>query len=117
MHLDHIMFTGALLNDTPWEDAYPIALQLQHHSKASFEEKVTQIAYAPTDDGKLTPVTYVVCTKDLIINLEQQQGLVKRLEEVRGEKVDLRSLESGHCPQWSVLRELVDVLVAVAKLD
>ncbi|KAF2847841.1 alpha/beta-hydrolase [Plenodomus tracheiphilus IPT5] len=117
MHLDALTFAPALLNDIPFEDAYPLALTIRTHSAKAFEEKVTSLAYAPAEGGKCTPVTYVVCERDVIISPERQRELIGRLVESRGEGgVDVRTLDAGHCPHVSVCEQLVGLVGEVALL-
>jgi pimeloyl-ACP methyl ester carboxylesterase len=110
MHLDAVLLAGAVCNDMAWEDAYPLVLQLAHHSEAAFKERVTQLAY------KEMSVAYVVCEKDLIVSKEKQMEFIGVLEEAKGGgKVQVRSLDAGHCPNWSCPDKVVDVLVQCAE--
>jgi pimeloyl-ACP methyl ester carboxylesterase len=110
LHLDPLVMAGATMNDVPWEDAYPIALQLAHHSAASFEEKTTQAAYLPGEDGKTIPVSYVLCDQDQVISPEMQQQFIHTIEEASGNEVDVHRLEAGHCPNVSCTKRLVEIL-------
>lgn len=102
--------TPAVLNDLPFEDAYPLVRQLVHHSAIAFSSPTTQAAY------KDIPVSYIVCEKDLIITPDVQRRFIRNIEEGKGEsgKVDVVSLQAGHCPNLSVPGELVDVVVECA---
>jgi pimeloyl-ACP methyl ester carboxylesterase len=109
MHLDAVALAGAVCNDMQWEDAYPLVLQLAHHSEAAFKEEVTQLAY------KEVPVAYVVCERDLIVSPERQRLFIEVLEEAKGKgEVEVHSLDAGHCPNWSCPEKVVDVLVQCA---
>lgn len=116
LQMDAILAAGGIANDMPWEDAYPLALQLKQHSRVSFDDQVTEAAYEKSESGELVPVSYIVCEKDLIISPEQQRGYIQVLEEKRGAKVDVSSLEAGHCPNWSVPEELTKVIVEHVRL-
>ncbi|OAL56112.1 alpha/beta-hydrolase [Pyrenochaeta sp. DS3sAY3a] len=107
LHIDAIQMTPAVLNDLPFEDAYPLVRQLAHHSAIAFSSPTTQAAY------KDVPVSYIVCEKDLIIAPDVQRRFIRNIEEGKGEggKVHVVSLQAGHCPNWSVPGELVDVVV------
>jgi pimeloyl-ACP methyl ester carboxylesterase len=109
MHLDAVLLAGTVCNDMSWEDAYPLVLQLAHHSEAAFRERVTELAY------ESIPVAYVVCERDLIVVPERQRLFVGVLEEARGEgEVEVYNLDAGHCPNWSCPEKVVDVLVECA---
>jgi pimeloyl-ACP methyl ester carboxylesterase len=108
MHIDAAASAAFICNDLPWELAYEHVLQFPHHSAASFLEPVTQIAY------KDVPVSYIVCEKDMIIAPDAQREFVKVLEEASLGKVHVVSLESGHCPNWSVPEKLAEVIVVEA---
>ncbi|CAO2657028.1 Nn.00g058310.m01.CDS01 [Neocucurbitaria sp. VM-36] len=108
MHISALAMTGAIADDLPWEQAYPLALQLSHHSAISFRGAVTQVAY------ESIPVSYVVCEKDFIIPPETQRRFIKMAEEGSGRKVDVKSLDCGHCPNWTMPEKLVEVVVGIA---
>jgi pimeloyl-ACP methyl ester carboxylesterase len=110
LHLDPLVITGALVSDIPFEDAYPIALQLAHHSGSSFGEKITQAAYVPGEDGKTIPVSYILCEQDQIIVPEMQQQYIQMIEEASGNEVDVHRLDAGHAPNISCTKRLVEVL-------
>ncbi|KAF2831148.1 alpha/beta-hydrolase [Ophiobolus disseminans] len=108
MHLDAVAFAANTCNDLPWELAYEATLNFAHHSASSFLQPVTQVAYA---DGKI-PVSYVVTEKDLVVPVAAQRGFIKVIEEASGRNVSVVSLESSHCPNWSIPERLGDVIVA-----
>ncbi|KAH7399607.1 Alpha/beta hydrolase fold-1 [Pyrenochaeta sp. MPI-SDFR-AT-0127] len=108
MHIDAIQMAPAILNDMPFEEAYPHTLTLQHHSAVSFNAPVTQAAY------ETIPVTYLLCEKDLVVAPETQKRFISVLGE-GGRKVDVVGLQSGHCPNWSQPEKLVEVLVEAAE--
>jgi hypothetical protein len=107
MHIDPIYMAGAVCNDLPWDVAYEHALNFAHHSSASFLDAVDRVAY------KDVPVSYIVCEKDLIIQPEVQRKYVDVLKE-EGRKVEVVSVESGHCPMWSMVEKLVEVVIGEA---
>ncbi|KAF1965163.1 alpha/beta-hydrolase [Bimuria novae-zelandiae CBS 107.79] len=110
MHADPVQLAYACGNDLDsWEDAYEFAKQLPHHSTASFQEKLTQAAYAEV------PVSYIFTEKDLIVSPEQQENFVKNIEEAKGEKIDVIRKPWGHCPNWSFPEELLEIFAAVAE--
>lgn len=113
MHIDAVSMAAYVCNDLPWELAYENTLDFAHHSGASFPEPVTQVAYA---SGEI-PVSYIVCEKDLIVQVSVQRGFVKTIEEVSGRAVSVVSLESGHCPNWSMPERLGDVIIGEAEKE
>ncbi|KAF1836733.1 alpha/beta-hydrolase [Decorospora gaudefroyi] len=119
LHLDPILLTSAACNDMPWEDGYPVTLQLAHQSAASFEEKVTQVAYA--DKGGAVPVAYIVCEQDLIISPGMQRKYVDVVQQATrttgatARPVDVYSLDAGHIPNASCPAKLVEGIVWCAE--
>jgi pimeloyl-ACP methyl ester carboxylesterase len=110
MHGDAITVASGISNDLPsWEEAYECALQLPHHSAVSFEGIVTKAAY------ESLPVSYILCEKDYILSPETQRRFIGVLEEVQGKKIDVVSLDSGHCPNWSQPDKLVEILIKEAQ--
>lgn len=110
MHMDALTMAAAVLNDLPFEEAYPLALQLPHHSAVSFNSPISQAAY------EKIPVTYIVCEKDLIVPPKMQRKFISTIEELSGKSVDVRTMECGHCPQWSCPEKLVEVVLEAARL-
>lgn len=106
MQTDPVSMAANVCNDLPWDQAYENALNLAHQSSSSFLAPVSKVAY---NTG--FPISYIMCEKDLVITPEQQRGFVRVAEEESGRKVDVVSLESGHCPNWSMPGELAEVIV------
>ena len=109
MHVDAIGMSAACFNDMPYEEAYPHALKLAHHSGVSFKDVVTQAAY------ETIPVSYIFTEKDLIVSPELQNKYIALLEE-NGRKVDVRKLDAGHCPTVSCPDKFVETIVQIAGL-
>jgi pimeloyl-ACP methyl ester carboxylesterase len=110
MHIDPVLMAPAVCNDLPYIQAYEHALQLPHHSAISFQNESTQASY------KDIPVTYIFCERDLIVSPELQQKYIDTIEEVSGRKVDVRRIDSGHCPNWSKPEELLGLIADAAAL-
>ncbi len=108
MHMDPVQMAPFVCNDLPFAQAYEHALKLPHHSAISFQTEATRVSY------KDIPVTYIFCEKDMVIPPETQQRFIETIEEVSGEKVDVKRMDVGHCPNWSKPDELLEVLVAAA---
>lgn len=109
MHIDPIDMAPAVCNDLPFDLAYENARNLQHHSAASFVEKITEAAY------ETIPASYILCEDDLVITPEQQRGFIEVIEEVSGNKVSVVSLKSGHCPNFSMPEKLAEVIIGEAE--
>lgn len=110
MHMDPVIMAPLVCNDLPYAQAYEHALELPHHSAVSFQGAATQASY------ETIPVTYVLCERDVVINPETQQRFIDTIEEVSGEKVDVKRIDAGHCPNWSKPDELVGLIVSAAEV-
>lgn len=109
MHMDAVVMAPFVCNDLPYAQAYENTLQLPHHSAASFQSEVTQTSY------KDIPLTYIFCEKDMVISPEIQQRFIDTIEEVSGNKVDVKKIDAGHVPMWSKPDELLKLLVDSAQ--
>ena len=109
MHVDAIQMAPAILNDLPFEEAYPLTLQLVCHSAISFRSPIKQVAY------ETIPVSYILCEKDVIISPDTQKNFIAVLQE-NGREVDVRTMDSGHCPNWSCPEKLVEVISKAAEM-
>jgi hypothetical protein len=107
MHVDPIVQAAHIGSDLPWDIAYENALNFNHQSASSFSEPVSQTAYA----GGEIPLSYIVCEKDAALTAASQRAFVKKLEAGSGRAVSVVSLESGHCPHWSMPEKLAEVIV------
>jgi len=74
------------------------------HSAPSFGGALSYAAY------KYIPVSYLVCEGDKVIAPALQKEIIARIEEESGAKVDVHTLNSGHCPNISVPKDLVAVI-------
>ncbi|KAL1657035.1 hypothetical protein SLS61_000075 [Didymella pomorum] len=108
MHMDPVVMAPFVANDLPYAQAYEYALQLPHHSAASFQSEVTKCAY------KDIPLSYIFCERDMVISPEIQQRFIDTIEEVSGNKVDVKKIDAGHVPMWSKMDETVRLLVEAA---
>jgi predicted esterase len=106
MHIDAVAMAAYVCNDLPWDLAYEHTLEFAHHSGPSMLEPVTQVAYADKD----VPISYFLCEDDFVVQPDKQKRYIKVLEDA-GKEVSVVSLKSGHCPMWSMPKELVDKLV------
>lgn len=108
MHSDPVIMASAVFNDLPYAQAYEQALQIPHHSAVSFRHEVTQASY------KDIPLTYIFCERDYVIVPETQQRFIDTVEEVSGKKVDVKRIDSGHCPNSSRPQELLKLVAEAA---
>lgn len=108
MHMDPVAMAPFVANDLPYAQAYEKALQLPHHSAASFQSEVTKCGY------KDIPLTYIFCERDMVISPEIQQRFIDTIEEISGNKVDVKKIDAGHIPMWSKPDETVRLLLEAA---
>ncbi|KAF2220277.1 Alpha/beta hydrolase fold-1 [Elsinoe ampelina] len=106
MHIDASLSAGAIANDMSWELAYEKVLLFPHHSAVSFSEPLTQAAY------KEVPVSYILCTNDLIVKPDQQRQFIDNIQSASSNKASVVEIDSGHCPMWSVPEKLRDVIIS-----
>jgi hypothetical protein len=109
MHIDATTMAGALGDDLSWDVAYEHSLNFAHHAGASFMEGVQKTAYTEL------PVSYIFCEKDLIVSPEKQRAFIKVLEEAQGKEIHVVSLDTGHCPNWTMPEKLGDVIAELAE--
>ncbi|KAL9057100.1 MAG: hypothetical protein Q9162_002534 [Coniocarpon cinnabarinum] len=60
------------------------------------------------------PVTYVETSNDMTLPLDYQKSMVKNMEEA-GRRVDVVLLETGHCPNLTMTKEVAQIVENVAK--
>lgn len=65
------------------------------HSSLSFAGELTNAGY------KDIPVSYLLCERDLCITAPMQRAGIELIENVSGKKVDITSIDAGHCPMAS----------------
>lgn len=109
MHMDAAVMAPIVCNDLPYAQGYQNALQLPHHSTVSFRGEVTQCSY------KAIPLTYIFCEKDMVISPEIQQRFIDTIEEISGNKVDVKKIDAGHVPMWSKPDETLKLLLEAAQ--
>lgn len=63
---------------------------------------------------KQVPVSYLVCEDDQVILAERQRGFIELIETESGNKVDVTSVQAGHCPPITATQEVVDWIVHMA---
>ncbi|KAL7627041.1 hypothetical protein AAE478_003817 [Parahypoxylon ruwenzoriense] len=80
------------------------------HSAANFSSKLTHPSY------KDVPMSYLFCEKNQIIPAKYQRSRIEIIERESGKKVDITSVNAGHCPQVTAPQKVIDwILLAAAK--
>ncbi|KAI0908724.1 Alpha/beta hydrolase fold-1 [Ustulina deusta] len=97
-------------SDLPREDGLRYHAQFALHSAVSFANPLTYAGY------KDVPVSYLVCENDLVIPQETQRREIEMIETETGNKVDVTSIEAGHCPNLGALDKVVDWFLHIASL-
>ncbi|KAI0398477.1 alpha/beta-hydrolase [Xylariaceae sp. FL0594] len=96
-------------SDLPLEEALARNKEFALHSGVSFTNPLTHAGY------KDVPVSYLVCEGDLVISPEIQRAGIEMVEKETGDRVDVTSIRSGHCPSVSVCDQVVEWLVKIAE--
>ncbi|KAI0869683.1 Alpha/beta hydrolase fold-1 [Hypoxylon argillaceum] len=79
------------------------------HSVICFTNPLTHAGY------KDIPVSYLLCEEDKIISPEIQKREIEMVEKETGSKVDVTSIQTGHCPSISVPETVIGWIVDVAQ--
>ena len=77
-------------------------------SSLSFMGELTHAGY------KEVPVSYLVCEGDRVILAERQRGFIELMEKESGNKVEVTSIQAGHCPPITATQEVVDWILRMA---
>lgn len=102
--------TAAIILQTiPAEEGTALVWKFPKHSGASFINELTYAGY------KHVPVSYLLCEDDLCIPPDVQRDGIEIIEKERGRKVDVTSIKSDHCPNWSATQLMADWIVDVAE--
>ena len=92
---DHEGSAKLSFSDLPLERGIEQAKKMPQHSAVSFVGEVTYPAY------KYVPISYIFCDKDAILIPDFQKGVIETIQRESGKDVDVRHLDSGHCPNIS----------------
>ncbi|KAI8966341.1 alpha/beta-hydrolase [Daldinia sp. FL1419] len=82
--------------------------KFQTHSSASFATELTHAGY------KDVPVSYLFCEADAVLPLKYQKDWIDLIEKESGNKVDVTSLQVGHCPSYTKPQETIDWIINAA---
>jgi hypothetical protein len=110
MYHDPISASAAIaFSDLPPEEGETWVKEFSRHSAVSFGTELTYAGY------KNIPVSYLLCVDDQCIPLKTQKEGIELIEKVSGKKVDVTSINSGHCPTVSKPQEVVEWILDVAR--
>ncbi|KIV88506.1 hypothetical protein PV10_08187 [Exophiala mesophila] len=82
-------------SDLPLEEAIEWGKKMSKQSAVSFSNELTYPGY------KYVPVSYIFCEQDQILRPDFQTSVIAGIEKMSGNKVDVRRLNTGHCPNVS----------------
>lgn len=60
------------------------------------------------------PVSYLICEDDLCISPKIQREGIEMIEKASGRKVEISSINAGHCPIVSQPQKVIDWVLDVA---
>ena len=79
------------------------------HSAVSFSNPLTYAGY------KDVPVSYLICEKDKVIPPSKQREEITMIEMESKRKVDVVTIEAGHCPMVNAGKEVVAWILELAR--
>ncbi|KAF3059711.1 hypothetical protein GL218_04595 [Daldinia childiae] len=98
-----------IISDLPDEKERVATVEkFQTHSSASFATELTHPGY------KDLPVSYLLCEEDAILPPKYQREWIELIEKESGNKVDVTSLQVGHCPSYTKPQEVINWIVNAA---
>lgn len=107
-HSDLAQSASLSFSDLPPEEGIAWVRKFRAHSAASF---ACPLKYAGYMD---VPVSYLLCENDLVIPSKIQKEEIDMIERKSGNKVDVTTVDSGHCPTVSNLQAVLNWLVNLA---
>ncbi|KAI1469341.1 alpha/beta-hydrolase [Daldinia caldariorum] len=111
--MDYVDISAAaplIISDLPdVKEREALVARLQTHSSASFATELTHAGY------KDVPVSYLLCEEDALLLPKYQREWIEFIEKETGNKVDVTSLQAGHCPNFTKPQETIDWIVNVAE--
>jgi len=110
MYHDPPAATAAIiLQHLPLEEGEAWIKRFPKHSAVSFAGELTYAGY------KDVPVSYLYCEEDLCIPPEIQRAEIEMMEKESGNKVNVTSIKSDHCPNITATQEIIDWILDVAR--
>jgi hypothetical protein len=98
----------ANFSDLPASEALEWAKLKPEHSTVTFSGELTYAGY------KHIPVSYLLCTADIVVPPELQQSMIDMMVSEAGVNVDVHTIPSGHCPNASMPKTVGQVILKVA---
>ncbi|KAG0650850.1 hypothetical protein D0Z07_2325 [Hyphodiscus hymeniophilus] len=109
MYHDPISKSAAIsFSDLPLAEGEAWVRRFSKHSAISFAGELTYAGY------KDIPVSYLLCEEDICIPIDIQKSGIKMIENVSGRKVEVTSINTGHCPMASKPEEVINWILDVA---
>lgn len=108
-HVDVDESARLTFSDLPHEEGVEWAKKMTTHSTPSFQDKVTYPGY------KYTPVSWIFAENDLILPPDFQRQCIEMIEKESGNKVDVRTIKTGHCPNTSKPEVVAAAITAALK--
>lgn len=109
-HTDHAQSASLSFSDLPQEEGISWVKSFRAHSAASFACALRYAGYLDV------PVSYLLCEEDLVIPHSIQREEIEMIEQKTGNKVDVTTVKSGHCPTASNPQAAIDWLVTLAAM-
>jgi hypothetical protein len=106
---DPAMTAALICQELPPEEGLAVARGFSKHSAQSFANELNHAGY------KDIPVSYLLCERDLAGPADFQREMIAMIEEASGRKVDVTSIETGHCPSLVAKKETLDWIVKVIR--
>lgn len=95
-------------SDLPAEEGLAWVKRMTRHSAASFATPLSHAGYLDA------PVSYLLCEDDQVIPASVQKDEIEMIERKSGNKVDVKTIASGHCPTASNPQVVIDWLLNLA---
>lgn len=92
-------------SDLPSHESMVWATKMGYHAAGSFNDQLTYLAY------KHIPVTYVLCSEDMVVVPESQRRFIDTMT-CEGAEVEVITCNAGHC----VMVSQPDVVVQAINL-
>ncbi|GKZ32065.1 hypothetical protein AbraIFM66950_001174 [Aspergillus brasiliensis] len=100
--VDTAALAAACFSDMSSDEGLTWVRQFTRHSAASMANPLTYAGY------KDVPVSYLLCTEDLIIPPDLQQKILDTIKRETGREVDVTRIPTGHVPVASAPELVVD---------
>ena len=99
---------GSTFSDVPFDKAVEIVKRMPKHSAVSFAGELTYPAY------KHIACSYILCENDSLVVPDVQRKMIEMIKQESGREVDVRTLSSGHAPNFSQPEKVAEIIVDIA---